>query len=281
METDAMNPNILEANAPAGGLGLRLLGDDRRPGAFRTTCWSVVLAAAGDGEGARQALDKLYRFYWQPVFSFIAKRRGPAAARELTHDFFADRWAAHGDLKRVRRLPGRRFRGWLFLALRSFLKNQWKFERQQRRDVRKTVALGCGSNDGIPEAALMDPRFDPERQLQRARVLKLLSDVLGRLRREYCKNAEVAGVDAALRFDTLKIFLPGPYCETADYSGCAEALGLSADAVKQLVKRLRKRFGQLLHERIRQCVQGEADVAIAKLLLCQALERPAELHPGA
>jgi hypothetical protein len=100
------------------------------------------------------------------------------------------------------------------------------------------------------------------------------------LRREYCRNAEAAGVDASRRFDAVKVFLPGPYTEAADYSACAEALGLSADAVKQLVSRLRRRFGQLLHERIRQSVDGEADVAIAKLLLCQALETPSENHQG-
>jgi len=272
-----MDLNILDATAPAGGQALRFAEDARWPGDFRTTCWSVVLTAATDGDAARAALGKLYRTYWYPVFSVIARRRGPEAARELTQAFFVNRLVDRGDLKRVQRRPGQRFRGWLFTALQSFLKNQWKFERQQRRDIRKTVALGCdGDCASAQAAALTDARFDPERQLQRARVLKLLSDVLGRLRRDYCRN----GVDAARRFDAVKIFLPGPYSETADYSACAEALGLSADAVKQLVRRLRKRFGLLLHDRIRQSVDGEADVAIAKLLLCQALETPPESHQG-
>ena len=76
------------------------------------------------------------------------------------------------------------------------------------------------------------------------------------------------------------MFLPGPFTETANYSACAQVLGISADAVKQLVKRLRQRFGQLLHDQICQSVDGEPDVAFAKLLLCQALETSVENQEG-
>jgi DNA-directed RNA polymerase specialized sigma24 family protein len=281
MEIDVMDLSILDATATAGGQILRITNERRWPGACRTTCWSVVLAAAAGGEGARAALDKLYRAYWNPVFSFIAKRRGAEAARELAQGFFVNRVIEHNDLRRVQRRPGQRFRGWLYSALRSYLCNQWKFERQQRRDVRKTLALGSEDEGGIAPSALVDGRLDPERQLQRARVLKLLSDVLGRLRREYCRNADAPGVDAPRRFDAVKVYLAGPYTEAANYRARGAELRMSADAVKQLVLRLRKRFGQLLHERIRQSVDGEADVAVAKLLLCQALETPPENHQGA
>lgn len=267
-----MNLVIVEPVERLGEHAPRVTGDLFDQNRCRTTRWSVVLAAAAGDEAARSAMAKLYRAYWQPVFSTIAKRRGAAAARELTQAFFVNRLVEGGDLRRVRRLPGQRFRGWLFAAVHSFLKSQWTFERRQRRDVRRTVALCSDDAVGAPAAYLAIARPDPEQQLQRARVLKLLSEVLGRLRREYCKSAGAAGVDAERRFDAVKVFLPGPDSELADYRECAAALGSNPDAVKQLVRRLRGRFGQLLHDVIRQSVESEADVQVAKRLLCHALD---------
>jgi DNA-directed RNA polymerase specialized sigma24 family protein len=242
----------------------------------------VVLAAATEGEQARRALSALYRAYWHPVYAFIARRRGSQVATELTQAFLVDRLVDSGDLKSVQRRSGQRFRGWLFTALQSFLKNQWKFERRQRRDITKTVSW-CGTehgDDSQPRLLLTATGHNPERQLERAQALSLLADVLGSLRREYCAHAATAGVDGAARFDALKLFLPGPNAETADYRACAASLGSNADAVKQVVRRLRLRFADLLNERLRQSVESDADVALARRALCEALELPAPAHEG-
>ena len=252
-------------------------------GRCRTTRWSVVLAAATEGEQARRALSALYRAYWHPVHAFIARRRGSQVATELTQAFLVQRLVDSDDLKSIQRRSGQRFRGWLFTALHSFLKNQWKFERRQRRDITKTLSC-CGTEQGDDSphpVVLTATGHDPERQLERARALSLLSDVLGRLRHEYCAHAATAGVDGAARFDTLKLFLPGPNAETADYGACAAALGSNADAVKHVVRRLRLRFADLLNERLRQSVKSDAEVALARRALCEALELPAPAHEGA
>lgn len=275
-----MELHILKAVEPLSEGALRVSDDLLGAGRCRTTRWSLVLAAAADGDAARSALGKLYRAYYQPVFSAIARRHGSLAASELTQAFFVKRLVDSGDLKRVQRKPGQRFRNWLLTAVHSFLKNQWAFERRRRRDVRKTLVLGTEGDDDVAQtAALLAARPDPEQQLQRARVLALLSDVLGRLRREYCKSAGAAGVDANRRFDAVKIYLPGRDSETADYSECAPALGMTPDALKQLVARLRRRFSQLLLDEIRRSVESEADVQAAKRLLCQALETPETAAP--
>ena len=247
-------------------------------GRCRTTRWSVVFAAAAGGATARAALSRLYRAYWHPVFAVVAKARGRDAAAELTQAFFVTRLVDRGDLKRVSRRPGERFRGWLFTALRSFLKNQWQFERQQCRDVRRTVALVSdtdGEELGPRVAALADSQLDPEQQLGREQALKLLSGILVRLRREYCVRASVAGVNGESRFDAVKVFLPGRDSETADYREVALRLGLGTDAVKQMVCRLRARFGELLHDELARRVTADGDVASAKRLLYQALSSPA------
>ena len=243
-------------------------------GHCRTTHWSIVLAAGAGGAAARVALSRLYRAYWYPVFAVVAKARGREAAAELTQEFFVSRLVEGSDLSRVSRRPGERFRGWLFTALRSFLMNQWQHERRKCRDVRCTVQLVGDADDGElgPRvSALGDTKPNPEQRLAREQALSLLSDVLRRLRREYCARASAAGVNGQLRFDAVKVFLPGPNTETADYRAVALSLGLNTDAVKQMVCRLRARFGHLLHDELAKTKAGAEDVATARRLLCQAL----------
>jgi DNA-directed RNA polymerase specialized sigma24 family protein len=269
---------LFVANSQQRAGELRLGVGARPPNRFRTTRWSLVLAAAGGGDGARGALDELYRTYFYPLYSLVARRRGPDNAHELTQAFFVSRFVCHDDLKRVERRPGGRFRGWLCTALHSFLNNQWKSEHRKGWDVGRTLLLGSDEDEIVSRASL-GLGHDPEQQLRRAEVLALLAQVLERLRKEYCSHAAVAGVDAARRFDAVKRFLPGPGTEEADYAACANALGVGPGAVKQLVCKLRKRFGQLLHDEIRRRVDSDADVAGAKSLLCQALELPPPSSP--
>jgi DNA-directed RNA polymerase specialized sigma24 family protein len=250
-------------------------------GRFRTTRWSLVLAAASEGDAARAALGQLYRTYWYPVFALIARRRGRQAALELTQKFFVNRLVDKGDLKGVQRLPGKRFRGWLFAAVRNFLRSQWKFDHQRIRDESNTVPLSSNDEEpGFPMSSLVAPDRDPERQLQRSRALTLLGDALQCLRREYCAHAAAAGVNAEQRFEIAKLFLPGVDCDTMDLATCARELDMPPDAAKQLVARLRKRYGQLLEDVLRRDTSSEVELTTAKRSLCEALETPVPPTPG-
>jgi DNA-directed RNA polymerase specialized sigma24 family protein len=244
---------------------------------YRTTRWSRVLEAATDGEEGRAALGWLYRVYWQPVYSFIARRRGAQAAAELTQQFFYERLVAGRDLRRLERRPGQRFRGWLVTALLSFLKTQWRYEHRKMRDSSRTVFLP-GSERGEDSAHAVVPfarEPDPEQQLGRARALALLTEVLGRLRRDYCVNAAKAGVNGDARFDALKVFLQAPSAEHGDYASHAAALGMTPDAVKQAVRRLRLRFGELLDEALTERAGAPIDLGAARRSLLESLESPA------
>lgn len=240
----------------------------------RTTRWSVVLAAAAEGEDGRNAQALLYRLYFQPLVSFIARRRGQRAATELAHDFFAERVVRAGDLRRLERRPGVRFRAWLFKALLNFLKNEWKFARRQRRDVTKTMAWDSEGDESVRCIAIAASGHDQEQLLARKRALQLLSDVLLRLRHEYCAHAAISGVDGTARFEAIKVFLPGPSTEEAEYAECAAKLGMSADSVKQLVRRLRVRFAALLNEALDPDGDGGGKLTKARRALYQALELP-------
>jgi len=58
--------------------------------AFTTTHWSVVLEAQGESPAAQEALEKLCRIYWRPIYAFL-RRQGfpPEEAEDITQGFFA------------------------------------------------------------------------------------------------------------------------------------------------------------------------------------------------
>src|SRR5438046_9967049 len=60
--------------------------------AFTTTHWSVVLEAQGESPAAQEALEKLCRIYWRPIYSFV-RGQGvtPAEAVGITQGCFAQR----------------------------------------------------------------------------------------------------------------------------------------------------------------------------------------------
>jgi len=57
---------------------------------FATTHWSAVLHAQGESPAAKEALEKLCRIYWRPIYGFV-RRQGLQAeeAKDLTQGFFA------------------------------------------------------------------------------------------------------------------------------------------------------------------------------------------------
>src|SRR5437764_13524859 len=90
--------------------------------AFTTTHWSVVLAAQGSSPAAEEALEKLCRSYWRPLYGFV-RRQGcnPEEAQDLTQGFFA-LLLERRDFESVRREKGR-LRSFLLASLKHFLAN--------------------------------------------------------------------------------------------------------------------------------------------------------------
>src|SRR5438874_5913435 len=103
--------------------------------AFTTTQWSVVLDAQGESPSAEEALEKLCRAYWWPLYGFV-RRQGysPEEAQDLTQGFFA-MLLERRDLDAVRREKGR-LRSYLLVSLKNFL------AKARRREL--TVKRGEG-----------------------------------------------------------------------------------------------------------------------------------------
>src|SRR6476660_2671982 len=91
--------------------------------AFTTTHWSVVLEAQGESPAAGEALEKLCRTYWRPIFGFIKRQgAGPDEAEDLTQGFFA-LLLERRDFDAVRREKGR-LRSYLLTSVKHFLASQ-------------------------------------------------------------------------------------------------------------------------------------------------------------
>src|SRR6476646_3622821 len=154
------------------------------PVAFTTTHWSVVLTAQDESPAAHEALEKLCRIYWRPIYSFI-RRQGvaPAEAEDLTQGFFAS-LLEHRNLDAVRKERGR-LRSYLLGALKYFLADERRRAMAIKRGKgQRLIPLERLRVDERIEMEPSDP-VTAEMIYERRWALTVLERVLSRLKDEY------------------------------------------------------------------------------------------------
>lgn len=222
-------------------------------GAFRTTHWSVVLAASRrNAPDAQDALAKLCQSYWYPLYAYV-RRRGHDSheAEDLTQEFFA-RLLDKNYLEGITR-EGGRFRSYLLTTLKHFLANEWERARAQKRGGGKALV---SLDDQDAEARYKFEPADsatPEILFERRWALTVLDQVMVRLRDEYITQGK------AVLFEHLQPLLAGDK-SLIPYAEVGAALSMSEGAVKVAVHRLRKRYGQLLQDEIAETVAAPEEV---------------------
>ena len=221
--------------------------EPERPGWFATTHWSVVLAARdGQSPQAAEALERLCRQYWPPVYAFI-RRRGhtPADAQDLTQEFFA-RLIEKDYLQAADAAKGK-FRTLLLTAVTRFLINERERALAQKRGGGAVhFSLEAANSEEGYRVEPADPAT-PEIIYERRWAETLLESVLARLRREL----EAAGQPE--RFEVLKPFLAGER-EAPSGAELSARLQLTEGAVYSAIHRLRRRYGELLREEVAKTV---------------------------
>ena len=219
-------------------------------GPFPSTRWSLVHAARG--AESEQALATLCEVYWYPLYAF-ARRRGHDRneAMDLTQGFFAELLDKNylDDLR-----PGEgRFRSFLLSALKHYISKQLERERALKRGGgRKLLSL---DTDEAEERYQHEPAHDwtPEKAFERSWALATLATV----ERRIAKELEDEG-----RADIYRELAPALFGHTPQRSHreTARRLGISEDAVKMALLRLRRRFGRVLREEVAQTVALEEQV---------------------
>lgn len=217
------------------------------PQRFATTHWSVVLLAGqNDPAQAAEALEKLCRAYWYPLYAFV-RRQGhdPHDAQDLTQEFFA-RLLARNELASMDRSKGK-FRSFLLASLKHFLANEWHRSQRQKR--------GGGCEHFSFEAAAAEDRYrleppdelTPEAIYERRWAETVVDSVTQQLEREFA-DAGQAG-----RFGELKMFLLADD-EPVSYAEAARRLNISEGATRTAIYRMRQRYGELFRAEIAQTV---------------------------
>lgn len=220
---------------------------------FRTTHWSVVLAAGqGASDGADAALEKLCRAYWWPLYAFV-RRRGYEAhdAQDLTQEFFT-RLLTKNYLRAVDRSKGK-FRSFLLAALDHFLANEWRNAHAQKRGGNCSFVSIDDDSAEQPYQLVSTSNLSPEQFFDKQWAITLLEQAVARLREEFL----TAGKQAL--FDEVKIFLTGEK-RAASYAELGTRLGMTEAALKMAVSRMRQRYGELLRAEIADTVSDPAEV---------------------
>src|SRR5690348_1930569 len=152
--------------------------------AFTTTHWSVVLEAQGDSRAAQEALEKLCRMYWRPIYSFLRRQSvGQEEAEDLTQGFFA-LLLERRDLSAVRKEKGR-LRSYLLASVKNFLADERRRATAIKRGKgERPIPLQELSPDEGKEIEPADP-VTPEMAYERKWASTVLERALSRLHDEY------------------------------------------------------------------------------------------------
>jgi RNA polymerase sigma factor (sigma-70 family) len=223
-----------------------------RAGAFSVTRWTLVVDAAGTSPGAAEALEQLCGRYWYPIYAFV-RRRGSDhhQAEDLTQGFFAFLLEKE-ILKKADRTRGK-FRTFLLATLANFLANEWDKQQSLKRGGRiRIVSLDETVAEGLYHREPVET-LTPEKLFERRWAFALLEQALARLKQDYLD----AGKEEV--FVKLEPALTGA-TPPGWYGGCAASLGMSENAVRVALHRLRRRFGELLRETIAPTVGDPGEV---------------------
>ena len=220
--------------------------------AFATTHWTMVLQAQGDSPAAQEALERLCRTYWRPIYGFVRRQGvGPEEAEDLTQGFFA-LLLERRDLSSVRKEKGR-LRSYLLASVKNFLADERRHAMAIKRGKgERPIPLEELSGDERSEMEPPDP-VTAEMIYERRWASTVLERVLSRLQDEY------AATHNAALFDSLTQLLPDEP-GAPSRADIAAKFGMTENAVTQAFHRFRKRYQSLLREEIAHTVATPGDI---------------------
>ena len=246
----------LDRNVPPDDevTSLTAIGGDayHGPSLFTTTHWSVVLEAQGESPAAQEALEKLCRMYWRPIYSFV-RRQGARTedAEDLTQGFFA-LLLERKDLKTVRKEKGR-LRSYLLASVKHFLADESRHVMAVKRgkgqrlipldDIRERERIDVERNDRLTADQIYERRW----------AFTVLEQVMARLRDEYRSAGNLRFFD-----QMKKMLVDEP--DRPSQAQVANEFDMTENAVKQAFYRFRQRYQTLLREEIAHTVAMPSDI---------------------
>lgn len=224
--------------------------------------------AGQDHSATNLALNELCRKYWWPIYAF-ARHRGyaPHDAEDITQAYFV-RLLERGYLQRADQERGR-FRAFLIHDFKYFLSNHQGKARSEKRG---------GHASFIPlDMAWAESRHEPEdyrngdaeAYFDRQWALEIVRHAKDDVGADYDEQGKKA------LFEVLQSGLVSSP-DVAIYAAWERKLGMTTNALKTALSRLRDRFRAALEAQILETVVNEDDLKAEMRHLRQALSQSAQ-----
>lgn len=222
---------------------------------FPTTQWTSVVKAAcsPDLRERHEAMVALCRGYWMPLYAF-SRRLGydRQDAEDLTQGFFTyllERTVLDSASRELGTL-----RTFLLRVFQRYIGDVREREGAVKRGGRvEFVPLNFDEADELPGVS---GKETPELLYDRAWAHALLRSAMHEL------HAFEREAGRGRAFEVLEPHLNPDAHQDASYEDAAAALGMSVEAVRQAVSRLRKKFRDCLRQRIAATLHNPTDACI-------------------
>jgi RNA polymerase sigma factor (sigma-70 family) len=222
------------------------------PAAFTTTHWTTVLEAQGESPAAQEALEKLCRTYWRPIYGFVRQQGARTEdAEDLTQGFFAV-LLERKDLNTVRKEKGR-LRSYLLTSVKNFLVGEARHAMAAKRGKGQRLIPLEEIREGERIDVERSDRLTADQIYERRWAFTVLEQVMARLRNEYRSAGNVRF------FEQLKKMLMDEP-ERPSQAQVASEFSMTENAVKQAFYRFRQRYQTLLREEIAHTVAMPGDI---------------------
>jgi RNA polymerase sigma-70 factor (ECF subfamily) len=226
---------------------------------FEPTRWTLVSKARGldNSREAQRALDSLCRTYWYPLYAF-ARKQGHSAhdAQDLAQGFFTYLLEKQLFAAADRNLG--KLRTFLLTAFTRYItRDRVHAAAQKRGGGRRIESLDEEFDDGERRYRLepADKRT-PEQIYARSWTLALLKAA-----REHVEARETAA-GRGEAFKLLEPFLDQGRDPSLSYEAIARSLGLSQEAARKAVSRLRERYRDAVREEIASTLRDPSEKEI-------------------
>ena len=227
---------------------------------FATTRWTLIRSAADPSNpDAAEALERLCRVYWPPVYVYFRhKGMSPVDAADLTQEFFA-RVLEKRYFDQARRERGT-FRSFLLTCAKHFLANEW--DRQAAGKRGGGLRVLSLDDRSVEDRYRFEPQHEltPERLFEQQWAWSVVEQALARL------EEDVRAAGRERMYVACRDLLLGGESDTP-YRDIAATLNVTEGALKVQVHRLRKRLRELILEEIEQTsgADGDADAELRHL----------------
>ncbi len=224
--------------------------------AFPATRLSVVeRTRSADEETRRLAFDTLIDAYWKPVYKYLRLKWsfGPDEAADVTQEFFTV--ALQKDVVERFDAERARFRTYLRLCVDGFAGNWRKAERRIKRGGAITmVPLDFETAEGELSRHEPSAPADVDELFYREWMRALLERAVDDVRRGAVEAGRPEMFDVFKRYDLIEDGESRP-----TYAALAAALGLTSTTVTNHLSAMRKRFRQVLLDRLRDLTTSEEE----------------------